>query len=90
MANILNYYFDRTHIKNAAYFPRGHGEIEDDQTAIRRGFRELLEWKRAIPMFVTNLPVQQPPSEQLKMKQQRRSDVAFLLRSQASGVRSIR
>ena len=64
MANVLRYDFDKTHIKNAAYFPRGHGELEDDQTAIRRGFRELLEMKRIIPMYVTNLP-QQQPTEQL-------------------------
>jgi hypothetical protein len=63
MANVLNYEFDKVHIKNSAYFPRGHGEIEDDQTAIRRGFRELLEMKRIIPMYVTNLPAQNPPEE---------------------------
>lgn len=65
MADVLGYEFDKTHIKNAIYFPRGHGEIEDDQSAIRRGFRELLEMKRVIPMYVTNLP-SQPQSEQLQ------------------------
>ena len=63
MAIVLNYEFDKVHIKNAAYIPRGHGEIEDDQTAIRRGFRELLEKRRDIPVHITNLPAQNPPQQ---------------------------
>src|SRR5262249_40760978 len=27
MGNSLKYHFDKTHIKRAAYFPQGHGEI---------------------------------------------------------------
>lgn len=64
MAIVLAYEFDKTHIRNSAYIPRGHGEIEDDQSAIRRGFRELLEMKRVIPMYVTNLPPQEPSEPQ--------------------------
>lgn len=60
MSIVLNYQFDKTHLKNASYIPRAHGELEDDQTAIRRGLRELLEAKRTIPMYVTNLPPQSP------------------------------
>jgi hypothetical protein len=65
MANVLQFEFDKTHIKNSVYFPRGYGEIEDDQSAIRRGVRELLEMKRVIPMYVTNSSAQQRPPEQL-------------------------
>jgi Family of unknown function (DUF6680) len=61
MANVLNFKFDKVQIKNAVYSPRGYGEIEDDQAAIRRGFRELLEGRRVVPMYVTNLPA--PPSQ---------------------------
>jgi len=63
MAKVLKFEFDKVHIKNAVYSPRAHGELEDDQTAIRRGFRELLECKRIIPMYVTNLHAP-PPSQQ--------------------------
>jgi hypothetical protein len=56
MAIILDYDFDKTHIKNSSYSPVAHGELEDQQTAIRRGVIELLDGKRVIPMLVTNLP----------------------------------
>jgi hypothetical protein len=56
MALVLNYDFDKTHIKNSSYSPRAHGDIETQQEAIRRGTIEMLEGKRALPMFVTNLP----------------------------------
>lgn len=59
MAIVLNYDFDKTHIKNSSYSPRAHGDIEAQQEALRRGTIEILEGKRVLPMFVTNLPKQQ-------------------------------
>jgi hypothetical protein len=56
MAQILDYEFDKTTIKNSSYYPRGYGELEKDQTVIRRGLKELIEGQRAVPMFITNLP----------------------------------
>ena len=53
----LGYDFDRTHLRRNAYFPRGFGETEMDQLAIRTGVRELLEGKRALPVWV-------PPADQ--------------------------
>ena len=61
MAQVLDYEFDKTHIKNSSYYPRGYGELEEDQAAIRKGVKELIEGKRVIPMYVTNLPPQEPP-----------------------------
>ena len=58
MAEVLDYEFDKTHIKNSAYAPVAHGDIEDQQTAIRLGVIDVLEGKRVLPMFVTNLPSQ--------------------------------
>jgi hypothetical protein len=52
------YDFDRDHIRRSVYSPSAHGELEDDNRAIRKCFRELLECKRPLPMFVTNLPEQ--------------------------------
>jgi Family of unknown function (DUF6680) len=58
MSRRLKYDFDRDHIRRSVYSPSAHGELEDDNRAIRKCFRELLECKRPLPMFVTNLPEQ--------------------------------
>ena len=55
MALVLNYDFDKTHIKNSTYSPRAHGESDIEQTALRKMLLEVLEGKRQIPMFVSNL-----------------------------------
>ena len=60
MANVLDYDFDKTHIKNACYYPRGYGEHEADWMAIRVAARELTEGKRSIPISLVNIP---PPKE---------------------------
>lgn len=58
MATFLGFDFDKTHIKNQAYYPEGYGDIEDDNTVNRKALREILTGKRSLPMWVTNLPVQ--------------------------------
>lgn len=50
MALVLKYDFDKTQIKNSAYAPKAHGDIEAEQNALRRLSLELLEGKRAIPI----------------------------------------
>lgn len=59
MGRSLGYDFDEVHIKNGVYSPAGHGEIEADQTEIRRGLRQLLEGTRTVPVNIVNLPPQQ-------------------------------
>ncbi|MFT6910280.1 MAG: hypothetical protein ACJAS1_007008 [Oleiphilaceae bacterium] len=61
MASVLSYEFDKTHIKNSAYAPVAHGDIEEQQNAIRIGIIDILDGKRALPMYVTNLPPQSLP-----------------------------
>jgi hypothetical protein len=56
MALVLDYDFDKTHIKNSSYSPVAHGNIENEQTAIRKELIELLEGKRHLPMYITNWP----------------------------------
>ncbi len=56
MAIVLNYDFDKTHIKNSSYAPRAHSDTETQQEAIRKYTLELLEGNRALPMHVTNIP----------------------------------
>ncbi|MCU4370156.1 DUF6680 family protein [Acinetobacter courvalinii] len=55
MAQVLDYDFDKTHIKNSSYSPIAHGNLEEQQDAIRRGIIEVLEGKRFIPMHLTNI-----------------------------------
>jgi hypothetical protein len=54
MAIVLDYDFDKTHIKNSSYSPVAHSDIEAQQIAIRKGLIEVLEGKRVVPLFITN------------------------------------
>lgn len=56
MAQVLDYDFDKTHIKNSSYSPVAHGKLEDEQSAMRQGVIEILEGKRVLPMHITNWP----------------------------------
>ncbi len=56
MAQVLDYDFDKTHIKNSSYSPVAHGNIEDEQKALREGLIQVLKGERPIPMVVVNLP----------------------------------
>lgn len=56
MAQVLDYSFDKTTIKNSSYYPRGFGTMEEEQAAIRRGVKELLDGDRPLQMYVTNFP----------------------------------
>lgn len=56
MARVLNYNFDKTHIKNSSYSPRVHGETEEQQNALRNGLIEVLAGKKDLRMFITNWP----------------------------------
>ena len=59
MAQVLDYDFDKTHIKNSSYSPIAHGNIEEEQRAIRAGVIEVLEGKRPIPMVAMDWPKEQ-------------------------------
>ena len=56
MAKVLDYDFDKTHIKNSFYSPRVHGETEDEQNTLRKGLIEVLAGNRPLPMLITNWP----------------------------------
>lgn len=57
MAQVLDYDFDKTHIKNSCYAPIAHENIENEQQIMRKGLIEVLEGKRSIPIYLNNLPV---------------------------------
>lgn len=56
MAVVLNYEFDKTHIKNASYSPVAHGDLEEQQRKIRLGVIDLLEGNKDLPMRITKFP----------------------------------
>ncbi len=56
MAQVLDYDFDKTHIKNSSYSPVAHGNTEDELKALRVGLIQMLEGKRPLPMEVVNWP----------------------------------
>jgi hypothetical protein len=62
MGRAVGYDFNKTQIKNGTYSPTAHGRIEDEQGRVRQMTLELLDGKRSLPMFVTNLPSPPPPS----------------------------
>lgn len=59
MAQVLDYDFDKTHIKNSSYSPAAHGNTEAELKALRVGLIEMLEGKRPIPMTIVNWPQSQ-------------------------------
>ena len=56
MGQTLGYDFDRTTIKNATYSPTVHGKVEEQQDRMREGLLDLIEGKRALPMYVRQPP----------------------------------
>jgi hypothetical protein len=54
MAIVLDYDFDKTHIKNSSYAPIVHGNIENELQTIRTGLIELFAGNRSIPMEIVN------------------------------------
>lgn len=56
MGKGLGYDFNKTQIKNGTYSPVAHGRIESEQERVRQLTLELLDGKRVLPMFITNLP----------------------------------
>lgn len=63
MSQALGYNFDKVTIMRGHYFPKGLGEIEDDQTIIRKGLTDIFSGKKAFPVFgavTVHQPTQQP------------------------------
>ena len=66
MAIVLDYDFDKTHIKNSSYSPRAHGTIQNQEENIRAGLIEILEGRRPVPMRITNWPEETDNDRQTK------------------------
>jgi hypothetical protein len=53
MALVLNYDFDKTHIKNSAYSPVAHSNSEQEVNEIRAGLIKVLKGEIAIPVKIS-------------------------------------
>jgi hypothetical protein len=60
MSRHLDYDFDKTHIRRTSYFPKGYGDLEADQLAIRKALVSMLSGKESFPIFLTGM--NQPPA----------------------------
>jgi hypothetical protein len=66
MGACLGYDFDEVYLKQHAYQPQGHGQIEEEQNAIRRLQLQVLQGTRRLPIaiFPDQFPeVVLPPGE---------------------------
>lgn len=58
MAKVLDYDFDKTHIKNSSYAPIAHSNIEEELRLLRVGMIAVLAGNRSIPITLgTSSPV---------------------------------
>ena len=55
MANVLDYDFDKTHIKNSAYSPVAHGNTESENNEIRTGIIKILKGETSFPIEVKGI-----------------------------------
>jgi len=55
MSKALKYKFDKVKIKRGIYIPRGHGEEQSDQFAIRKGFAEIFRNQSGFPVKIINM-----------------------------------
>lgn len=58
MAKVLDYDFDKVHLKRGAYIPQGHADIELEQNFIRRSFVDIFLGGKSIPINIVNPPEQ--------------------------------
>jgi len=69
MATVLRFDFDKTDIKNQAYYPVGYDDIESDQAVIRKALAGLLSGERVLPIGIVTLPqdnARQPGSDMVE------------------------
>jgi len=52
MAKVLGYNFDKVLLKRGCYIPKGHGDIELEQTIIRRSLAELFLGRKSLPINI--------------------------------------
>lgn len=63
MSQFLGYNFSKAQIKRDIYSPRAHGDLETEQTIIRKGLVALFRGEIALPMAVKEFPATEPTPE---------------------------
>ncbi len=56
IAQFLGYGFSRAQLQRDIYNPRAHGELETEQTLIRKGLAKLFSGEAVLPMAVREFP----------------------------------
>lgn len=56
ISEYLGYDFSRSQLTRDVYNPQAHGELENEQTIIRKGIVKLFKGELSIPMAVTEFP----------------------------------
>lgn len=74
MALYLGYAFDKVLIKRGHYYPRGYGEIEEEQMIIRQGLVKLFQKKDSLPVIAWVVPV---PEDEVKKWKMGKSKATF-------------
>ncbi|WP_347263301.1 DUF6680 family protein, partial [Nitrobacter sp.] len=52
MSDALGFDFDRVQLMRGAYYPRGHGELEERQRKILVRLEQILEGERPLPITI--------------------------------------
>ena len=63
MGHYLGYDFDKTHIRRTSYFPRGYGDIEAEQAAIRKGLAAIIAGQGSFPIFLAGVNPANAPEQ---------------------------
>lgn len=63
ISQFLGYNFTRAQLGRDIYSPRAHGDLETDQTIIRRGLVGLFKGEITLPMAVKEFPAAEPTAE---------------------------
>lgn len=54
MANSLGYKFDAVDLKRGSYYPKGHGDLEDENYKMRQALLKILSGKESFPIKVVD------------------------------------
>ncbi len=61
MALDVGFSFDKVQLKNSAYSPIAHGDIEQENIATRKAWLEVIEGKRPLKMEILKIPTTPTP-----------------------------
>lgn len=63
MSQFLGYSFSKAQLGRDIYSPRAHGDLETEQTIIRKGLVGLFKGEIALPLAVKEFPAAEPAPE---------------------------